>query len=52
MNETFFDTAKNTEIEVAQRRVRFPIRYHDATTIGASFLAPMDKNVRFCPRTS
>ena len=49
MNETFFDTAKNTEIEVAQRRVRFPIRYHDATTIGASFLPRWTKYVRFLP---
>jgi hypothetical protein len=45
MDESFFAGIEITELEILGRRVRFPVRYYDGATMGASFLAPVD-NVR------
>jgi hypothetical protein len=49
VDETFLTDVETQEIEIAGRRVRFPVRYYEATTMGATFVAPLDRVQRVLP---
>jgi hypothetical protein len=49
VDETFLTNVEMQEVEVAGRRVQFPVRYYEATTMGATFVAPLDRVQRVLP---